>query len=92
MIELQVNAGSLNDGEHEVHDEECHHLLSVKDKRDIYPDSCLQSSIKKAAKYELNAVGCSFRYCPRRCNHILASISLCKDCLVVERGIVYSIL
>ena len=89
MTELQVNAGSLNHGEHEVHDAECHHLLSVKDKRDIYPDDCLEGSVKRAAKYALNIGGCSFPYCSRKHNHILASISLCKDCLVVKRRIVY---
>ena len=89
MTELRVNAGSLNDGEHEVHDSECHHLQSVKDKRTICPHSCSARSVKRAAKAALNISGCSFPYCPRRHSHTLASISLCKDCLEVRRGIVY---
>lgn len=89
MTQLRVNAISLNDGKHEVHYAKCHHLRTVKDKRIICPDSDSVPSVKKAAKYRLNIGGCSVPYCPRQRNHILASISLCKDCLVVKQRIVY---
>ena len=83
MNQLFVNAGSLNDEEHEVHNSDCHHLRNVEDKRPIYPDDRSVRSVKEAAKDALNIGRCSFSYCSRRCNHILGSISLCKDCLMV---------
>ena len=89
MTQLRVNASSLNDAKHEVHKAKCYHLRTVEDKRDIFPDSDLERSVKRAARDELNLGGCSFPYCSRQRNHILNSVSLCKDCLKVKQGIVY---
>ena len=90
MPQLCVNVGSVNPVQHEVHGEGCRHL-PVRDKRRIYPRDPLKDSVMKSARDKLNIRGCSALNCSRGRKHVLASISLCKHCLVVKRGVVHII-